>query len=48
MEGVCEGPIVLPETRSIRGITVTYSQTGIGSINLVLDTLSLITLGDAT
>lgn len=48
MLGDCKGPIVLPSARTIRGVTVTYAQSGIGSINLILDNLSLITLGDTS
>ena len=48
MGPLCEGPIELPETRSLQGIFVTYAQSGIGSINMILDNLNVITLGDQT
>ena len=46
MLGDCQGPVKFPSKRSLFGISATYAQYGIGSINLILDNKQVINVGD--
>ena len=48
MLGDCKGPLVFPLDRVLAGISVTYADSGIGSLSMILDNRSLLTVGDKT